>query len=94
MTIEFWPRKPRKPRPAPKPKKPRHRWPKLPVKVGKARQMLNAAIICGDHEQASWIDAAVKRGQVVGKQAAICELRKRLDSVMEPLADSSSSPQS
>jgi hypothetical protein len=49
--------------------------------------MLNAAIICGDHEQASWIDAAVKRGQVVGKQAAIRELRKRLDSVMEPLAD-------
>jgi hypothetical protein len=96
MTIEFWPRRCRTPKPAPKPKKPRRRWPKLPVKVGKARQMLNAAIICGDHEQASWIDAAVKRGQVVGKHSAICELRKRLDSVMEPLAkdDSSSSPQS
>lgn len=44
MTILFWPRKPRKPRPSPKPRKPRRRWPKLPAKVGKARQMLNAAI--------------------------------------------------
>jgi hypothetical protein len=47
--------------------------------------MLSAAIICGDHEQASWIDAAVKRGQVVGTPHLIRELKKRLDSVMEPL---------
>jgi len=88
MTIEFWPRRCRTPKPAPRPKKkPKRRWPKLPVPAGKAHQMLSAAIICGDHEQASWLDAAVKRGQLVGKPHLVRELRRRLDAVMEPLAE-------
>lgn len=86
MTIEFWPRRCRTPKPALRPKnKPKRRWPKLPVKVGKARQMLTAAIICGDHEQASWIDRAIKLGMVTGKPQLVRELRQRLDAVMEPL---------
>jgi hypothetical protein len=85
MTIEFWPRKPRKSRPATTPKKPRRRWPKLPIPAGKAHQKLSQAIICADHELASWIDAAVKQGLVTGKPRLVRELRKRLDAVMAPL---------
>jgi hypothetical protein len=94
MTIEFWPRKPRKPRPATTPKKPKRRWPKLPVPAGKAHQMLSGAIICGDHEQASWLDRAVKLGMVSGKPSLVRELKKRLDAVMEPLTRDDSSPSS
>jgi len=85
MTIEFWPRKCRTPKPASKPKKPRKRRPKLPVKAGKAHQMLSTAIICGDHELASWIDSAAKRDLVTGNPRHVQELRDRLDAVMEPL---------
>jgi len=49
--------------------------------------MLSSAIICGDHEQASWIDGAVKRGMVTGKPIAIRDLKRRLDAVMEPSAN-------
>jgi len=84
MTLEFWPRRCRTPKPK---KKPRRRWPKLPVPAGKAHQMLSSAIICGDHEQASWIDGAVKRNLVTGKPSAIRDLKQRLDAVMEPLAN-------
>jgi len=59
----------------------------LPVPAGKAHQMLSSAIICGDHEQASWIDRAVKTGMVTGKSHLVRELRKRLDDVMEPLGN-------
>lgn len=86
MTIEFWPRRCLTPKPAPKPKKkPRPRRPKLPVRVGKAHQMLSSAIICGDHELASWIDAAVKANRILGEDAHVRELRDRLDAVMAPL---------
>ena len=91
MTLEFWPRRCRSPKPK---AKPRRRWPKLPVKVGKAQQMLTAAIICGDHEQASWIDGAVKQGMVTGKPHLVRKLRQRLDDVMEPMEDDSPSPSS
>lgn len=60
MTIEFWPRRCLTPKPAPKPKKKKPRRPKLPVPAGKAHQMLSSAMICGDHELASWIDGAAK----------------------------------
>jgi hypothetical protein len=86
MTIEFWPRRCRTPKPAPKPKKPpRPRRPKLPVPAGKAHQMLSSAIICGDHELASWIDAAAKANQITGQPRHLQELRDRLDAVMVPL---------
>jgi len=86
MTIEFWPKrcltpKPA-PKPAPKPKKPRTRRPKLPIQVGKAHQKLSQAIICGDHELASWLDGAVKRGLVTGNPELVKQLRERLDDVM------------
>ena len=87
MTIEFWPRrilKP-KPKPPPRPRLPRPRRPKLPIRVGKAHQMLSAAMLLGDHEMASWVDLAVKRHQVTGKPEQLLELSKRLDAVMEPL---------
>jgi len=61
--------------------------------AGQGRQG-SANVECGDHEQASWIDAAVKRGQVVGKPTATCELRKRFDDVMEPLDRQDTSPSS
>jgi len=86
MTIEFWPKHmlppypPRKPKRPPKHRKPRR--PKQPVPVGKAQQMLSSAIILGDHELACWLDGAA----VCGKPEAIDEFRKRLDSVMQPLA--------
>ena len=91
MTIEFWPRrllhpKPKRPfRPLP----PRKRRPKLPIGVGKAQQMLSAAIILGDHEQASWVDLVVKANRVTGKPEHLAELKKRLDTVMQRLPDTS-----
>lgn len=89
MTIEFWPRSALRPRTPPKriPKKPKPRRPRLPVGVGKAHQKLSAAIILGDHELASWVDAAVKRGLVVGTPECLDDLKKRLDRVMVPLPD-------
>jgi len=86
MTIEFWPRHCLTPKPARKPatepKKPRRRHPKLPIQVGKAHQKLSQAIICGDDELASFIDAAVKRGLVTGNPDLVKQLRERLDDVM------------
>ncbi len=95
MTIEFWPRRllrPRsqaRPRRAPRPPKPRRRLPKLPISAGKARQMLSAAILGGDHDDARWIDAAVKRGQVLPtpQPEDLERLKERLDEVMQPLED-------
>ena len=89
MTIEFWPRallRPRAKRSRPK-KKPKPRRPKLPIPAGKARQMLSSAILAGNHELASWIDAAVKTGQVLPKPQPkdLQNLKQRLDDVMEPL---------
>ena len=88
MTIEFWPRRLLKPQPPPRPKTPRQRRPKLPIGAGKAHQLLSSAIICGDHELASWIDLIVKRGQVAGKPEVLNELKQRLNDVMEPLPGS------
>ena len=86
MTIEFWPRRCRTPRHAPRPKKkPKRQWSKLPIPAGKAHQKLSQAIICGDHELASWLDLAVKQGMVIGEPELVRELRERLDDVMEPL---------
>ena len=69
MTIEFWPRSLLAPKPEKKtPKKPRTRRPKLPVRAGKAHQLLSSAIIRGDHELASWIDGAVKTDRVIGME--------------------------
>jgi len=87
MTIEFWPKPLRQPRNRRKrkPKKRRTRRPKLPVRAGKAQQLLSSAIIRGDHELASWIDGAVKTDRVSGRPDEIQHLRERLDSVMEPL---------
>jgi len=92
MTIEFWPRRRLKPKPPPKPKLPRKRRPRLPIGIGKAQQMLSAAIILGDHEQASWVDLIVKQGRVIGKPELLEELKKRLDAVMVPLPDMSPPP--
>ena len=88
MTIEFWPRSLRTPKPEYKntAKNPRTRRPKLPVRVGQARQLLSSAIIRGDHELASWIDGVVKTNRVIGKPSDIQELQQRLDDVMEPLS--------
>lgn len=90
MTIEFWPRQLLRPRTRlqRQPGKPKPRRPKLPISAGKARQMLSSAIIGGDHELASWIDAAVKAGQVLPKPQPedLEQLRKRLDEAMQPLA--------
>ena len=89
MTIEFWPRSLLKPRARPiRPsKKPRPRRPKLPITAGKAQQMLSTAIICGDHELASWIDNAVKTDRVIAKPNPkdLDRLRERLDAAMQPL---------
>jgi len=87
MTIEFWPTSLLTPKREKKkiPKKPRTRRPKLPVKAGKAHQMLSSAIMLGDHELASWIDGAVKTDRVIGKPSDVQHLRERLDAVMEPL---------
>jgi len=87
MTIEFWPKRLLKPKPRPvaKEKKHRVRRPRLPIRVGKAHQMLSSAILLGDHEMASWVDLAVKRQQITGTPEQLLELTKRLDVVMEPL---------
>jgi hypothetical protein len=86
MTIEFWPRRCLTPYPARKPKKPRNRrMPKLPIPAGKAHQKLSQAIICDDHELASWLDLAVKVNMVTGTPHLVGELRTRLDAVMAPL---------
>ena len=86
MTLEFWPRRCRTPQPAPRPKKkPKRRWPKLPIPAGKAHQKLSQAMICADHELASWLDQAVKTGMVTGKPHLVRKLKQRLDDVMEPL---------
>ena len=86
MTIEFWPRRCLTPRPVPRPrKKPKRRMPKLPIPVGKAQQKLSQAILCADHELASWLDGAVKQKLVTGDIHAVQELRDRLDDVMAPL---------
>jgi hypothetical protein len=89
MTIEFWPRSLVRPRPRRKriPKKPKPRRPKLPIPAGKARQMLSSAILGGDHELASWIDRAVKTGQVLPtpQPKDLQNLKQRLDEVLEPL---------
>ena len=86
MTIEFWPRSLLKPRkkslPAIKKRKPRR--PKLPIRVGKAHQVLSTAIICGDHELASWLDWVVKANHITGDPSVIQQLRERLDAVMAP----------
>ena len=91
MTIEFWPRRVRRPRPRRplRQPKPRKRLPKLPIPAGKARQMLSSAIIGGDHDTAKWIDAAVQRGQVLPtpQPKDLERLKQRLDEVMQPLAD-------
>ena len=90
MTIEFWPRallRARAKRSRPK-KKPRPRKPGLPIAAGKARQMLTTAILAGDHELASWVDGAVKAGQVLPKPQPedLQNLKQRLDEVMKPLS--------
>ena len=92
MTIEFWPRRLLHPKPKPRyrPLPPRKRRPKLPIGVGKAQQMLSGAIILGDDEQASWVDLVVKANRVTGKPEHLEELKKRLDTVMQPLPAPSS----
>jgi hypothetical protein len=75
MSREFWFGKP----------PPKARKPKLPIPAGKAHQKLSQAIICGDDELASWLDAAVKRNLVTGDPQAVQQLRDRLDAVMAPL---------
>jgi len=49
--------------------------------------MLSTAIICGDHELASWIDNAVKTDRVIAKPNPkdLDRLRERLDAAMQPL---------
>ena len=86
MTIEFWPRRLLRPtaaQPA-RVKKPRRRWPKLPIPAGKAHQKLSQAVICGDHELASWLDEASIKNLVTGDRCLVDELRKRLDDVLAP----------
>ena len=89
MTIEFWPRRLLRPRPRSKrtPKKPKPRRPKLPIAAGKAQQMLSTAIICSDHDLASWIDLAVKTDRVIAtpQPEDLERLKERLDAVMQPL---------
>ena len=94
MTIEFWPRRLLHPKPKRRyrPLPPRKRRPKLPIGVGKAQQILTAAILLCDHEQASWVDLVVKANRVTGKPEQLDELKKRLDAVMQPLPDQSPSP--
>ncbi len=92
MTIEFWPRRlltsasRRRPRKTVSRSANRARRPKLPIRAGQAHQKLSQAIICGDDELASWLDRAVKQGQVCGDPDVIQQLKERLDSVMAPPA--------
>ncbi len=87
MTIEFWPKRLLRPTPQKptRPRLPRPRRPKLPIRVGKAHQMLSAAVLLCDHEMASWVDLAFKRHQITGTPEQLLELSRRLDAVMEPL---------
>ena len=89
MTIEFWPRSLLKPRTKPKRrrKKPKPRRPKLPITAGKASQMLSTAIVCGDHDLASWLDQTVKTNRVIATPSPkdLDRLKERLDAVMQPL---------
>ena len=85
MTIEFWPRRLLKAKPAYKPLPPRARRPKLPIRAGQAHQKLSQAIILGDDGLALWLDSVVKQGLVVGDPRVVQELRERLDAAMEPL---------
>jgi hypothetical protein len=62
----------------------RKRYPRLPIAAGKAHQQLSMAILLEDHALASWIDRAVKTGQVTGRPGAIRDLKRRLDEVMQP----------
>jgi len=50
--------------------------------------MLTTAILAGDHELASWVDGAVKAGQVLPKPQPedLQNLKQRLDEVMKPLS--------
>ena len=84
MTIEFWPRRLLTPKRKPMPRKPRVRRPKLPIRAGQAHQKLSQAIICGDHELASWLDWVVKADHITGDPSVIQQLRERLDAVMAP----------
>jgi hypothetical protein len=68
-------------------RKRKSRRPKLPIRVGKAHQVLSGAIICGDHELASWLDLALKTDRVVGTTEGLKELRQRMDAVMDPLPE-------
>ena len=85
MTIEFWRRRRTKTNAVKAPKPPRTRRPTLPIRVGQAQQKLSQAIICGDHELASWLDLAAKRDLVIGSPDAVKEFRERLNTVMEPV---------
>ncbi len=88
MTIEFWPRRLLRPTTA-KPvraKKPRRRWPKLPIPAGKAHQKLSQAIICGDHELASWLDQAAMKNLITGDSCLVDKLHERLNDVLAPHA--------
>ncbi len=95
MTIEFWAPRLLRPRSQARPRrplqrpKPRRRLPKLPIPAGKARQELSSAILRGDHDDARWIDAAVKQGQVLPtpQPEDLERLKQRLDEVMQPLED-------
>jgi hypothetical protein len=91
MTIESRPGRLLHPKPKRwyRPLPPLTRRPKLPIRVGKAQQMLSGAIILGDDEQASWVDLVVKANCVTGKPEHLAELKKRLDAVMQPLPDRS-----
>ena len=60
------------------------RYPRLPVKAGKARMKLIQAIITGDDDLARWVRFAVDNELVVGEPRAICELTTRLDEVLVP----------
>lgn len=98
MTLEFWTpallrgqRRRQKEAPRKRPGSRKQR-PKLPIRVGKAQQVLSSAIILGDHQLASWLDLAVKTDRVVGTPEALKELRQRLDSVMEPLREDALPP--
>jgi hypothetical protein len=72
MTLEFWPRTVRNRGPN---ALPRARRPKLPIGVGKAHQLLSSAIICGDHELASWVTSDFRHP---AKQE-VAEKRERVD---------------
>ena len=86
MTIEFWPKHcSGRSRRVSRKRESGGREAALTYRFGKAHQLLSSAIICGDHELASWVDLVVKQHQVTGKPERLLELVQRLDAVMEPL---------